>query len=79
MGETPEIHEWTVGSEAERLDRFVSERLELSRTRVQKLLAKVDRSIEIGKREIEEVPLVEGAPRYTANDLLTDGGKQSVE
>ena len=38
-----------------------------------------DKGIEIGKREIEEVPLVEGAPRYTQDDLLTDGGKQSVE
>lgn len=38
-----------------------------------------DKGIEIGKREIEEVPLVEGAPRYTQDDLLTDGGKQSAE
>jgi 23S rRNA pseudouridine1911/1915/1917 synthase len=34
-----ETHELTAGSEAERLDRFVSDRLDLSRTRVQKLLA----------------------------------------
>ncbi len=27
-----------------------------------------DKGIEIGKREIEEVPLVEGAPRYSAKD-----------
>ena len=27
-----------------------------------------EKGIEIGKREIEEVPLVEGAPRYTAQD-----------
>ena len=32
-----------------------------------------DKGIEIGKREIEEVPLVEAAPRYTAQD--TDEGK----
>ncbi len=34
-----EVHELTVAVEAARLDRFVSEELELSRTRVQKLLA----------------------------------------
>jgi len=28
-----------------------------------------DKGIEIGKREIEEVPLVENAPRYTGSDL----------
>ncbi|MBO6608893.1 DNA recombination protein RmuC [Altererythrobacter sp.] len=38
-----------------------------------------EKGIEIGKREIEEVPLVEGAPRYTQDDLLTDGGKQSAK
>ncbi len=38
-----------------------------------------EKGVEIGKREIEEVPLVESAPRYTQDDLLTDGGKQSVE
>ena len=27
-----------------------------------------EKGIEIGKREIEEVPLVESAPRYTASD-----------
>lgn len=34
-----------------------------------------DKGIEIGKREIEAVPLVESAPRYTANDApeLEDG------
>ncbi len=31
-----------------------------------------DKGIEIGKREIEDVPLVEGAPRYGDADLLTD-------
>jgi len=34
-----EVHTLTVDVEADRLDRFVAERLELSRTRVQKLLA----------------------------------------
>ncbi|MBD3730443.1 MAG: DNA recombination protein RmuC [Sphingomonadales bacterium] len=34
-----------------------------------------EKGIEIGKREIEEVPLVENAPRYTANDLLEDGSE----
>ena len=34
-----------------------------------------DKGIEVGKREIEEVPLVEGAPRYTSDDLLTDGSE----
>lgn len=38
-----------------------------------------EKGIEIGKREIEEVPLVEGAPRYTSDDLLIDGGKQGIE
>nr|WP_298897063.1 DNA recombination protein RmuC [uncultured Altererythrobacter sp.] len=38
-----------------------------------------EKGIEIGKREIEEVPLVEGAPRYTAGDLLTDGGRDAAE
>ncbi len=28
-----------------------------------------DKHIEIGKREIEEVPLVESAPRYTGSDV----------
>ncbi|RDC60572.1 DNA recombination protein RmuC like protein [Alteripontixanthobacter maritimus] len=38
-----------------------------------------EKGIEIGKREIEEVPLVEGAPRYTASDVkaLEDGGEKS--
>ncbi len=31
-----------------------------------------DKGIEIGKREIEEVPLVESAPRYTAADVSDD-------
>lgn len=38
-----------------------------------------EKGIEIGKREIEEVPLVEGAPRYTADDLLEDSRKESTE
>lgn len=38
-----------------------------------------EKGIEIGKREIEEVPLVEGAPRYTSDDLLIDGGKDGAE
>jgi len=38
-----------------------------------------DKGIEIGKREIEEVPLVEAAPRYTQDDLLTDGSKEAAE
>lgn len=37
-----------------------------------------EKGLEISK-EIEEVPLVEGAPRYTAGDLLTDGGKYPAE
>jgi DNA recombination protein RmuC len=32
-----------------------------------------DKGIEVGKSEIAEVPLVEGSPRYTKGDLLTDG------
>lgn len=34
-----------------------------------------EKGIEIGKREIESVPLIEGAPRYTAQDVpeLADG------
>lgn len=38
-----------------------------------------EKGIEIGKREIEDVPLVENAPRYTKDDLLTDGDKDEVE
>ncbi|WP_284124713.1 DNA recombination protein RmuC [Parerythrobacter aestuarii] len=38
-----------------------------------------EKGIEIGKREIEDVPLVEGAPRYTSDDLLTDGSKEAAE
>ncbi len=33
-----------------------------------------DKGIEIGKREIDEVPLVENAPRYTGSDLADDAG-----
>ncbi|OYX08152.1 MAG: hypothetical protein B7Z08_10575, partial [Sphingomonadales bacterium 32-68-7] len=35
-----------------------------------------DKGIEIGKREIDEVPLVESAPRYTAAD---DAGPRAVD
>ncbi len=38
-----------------------------------------DKGIEIGKREIEEIPLVENAPRYTAQDLLDDGSKEVAD
>ncbi|WP_390475068.1 DNA recombination protein RmuC [Altererythrobacter sp. MTPC7] len=38
-----------------------------------------DKGIEIGKREIEEVPKVEAAPRYTGEDLLVDDGKETAE
>ncbi|WP_427968060.1 DNA recombination protein RmuC [Altererythrobacter sp.] len=37
-----------------------------------------EKGLEIS-REIEEVPLVEGAPRYTSDDLLTDGSKEAAE
>ncbi|WP_041685559.1 DNA recombination protein RmuC [Erythrobacter litoralis] len=37
-----------------------------------------EKGLEIGK-EIEEVPLVEGAPRYTDDDLLTDGSEEAAE
>lgn len=37
-----------------------------------------EKGIEISK-EIEEVSLVEGAPRYTADDLLTHGSEQGAE
>lgn len=32
-----------------------------------------EKGIEIGKRELEDVPLVEAAPRYVANDALDEG------
>ncbi len=38
-----------------------------------------EKGIEIGKREIEDVPLVESAPRYTGSDLLAEGGKEAAE
>ena len=41
-----------------------------------------DKGIEIGKREIEEVPLVEGSPRYTGEDVAAmdeDGSSKSLE
>ena len=31
-----------------------------------------EKGLEVGK-EIEEIPLVEGAPRYTSEDLLIEG------
>jgi len=34
-----------------------------------------EKGIEIGKREIEEVSLVENAPRYTTDDVLTDSSE----
>jgi len=37
-----------------------------------------EKGIEIGKREIDEVPLVEGAPRYTAADVLQDEAEPDV-
>ena len=38
-----------------------------------------EKGIEMGKREIEEVPLVEGSPRYTSDDLLTDGSEEAAD
>ncbi len=38
-----------------------------------------EKGIEIGKREIEDIPLVESAPRYTGEDLLIDGEKEGAE
>lgn len=39
-----------------------------------------DKGIEIGKREIEEVPLVEGTPRYNAEDVVAlEQGRERVE
>ena len=39
-----------------------------------------DKGIEIGKREIEEVPLVEGSPRYTAEDVAAiEDGRDAAE
>ncbi|WP_370179514.1 DNA recombination protein RmuC [Alteriqipengyuania sp.] len=39
-----------------------------------------DKGIEIGKREIEEVPLVEGSPRYTAKDVAAiEDGRDAAE
>jgi DNA recombination protein RmuC len=38
-----------------------------------------EKGIEIGKREIDEVPLVESAPRYTAGDLEEPAMPQLVE
>ncbi|MFA6218411.1 MAG: DNA recombination protein RmuC [Erythrobacter sp.] len=37
-----------------------------------------DKGIEIGKREIEEIPLVENAPRYTAQDLPSVESKDAA-
>ncbi len=38
-----------------------------------------EKGIEIGKREIEEVPKVEATPRYNNDDLLTDGTGEAAE
>ena len=38
-----------------------------------------EKGIEIGKREIDEVPLVEGTPRYTAQDLDAEDAPQLGE
>ncbi len=38
-----------------------------------------EKGIEIGKREIDEIPLVENAPRYTSDDLLSDDSKEAAE
>lgn len=38
-----------------------------------------DKGIEIGKREIEAVPLVESAPRYTAIDAPADDEREAAE
>ena len=39
-----------------------------------------DKGIEIGKREIEEVPLVESTPRYTGDDAsVIEGARDSAE
>jgi DNA recombination protein RmuC len=38
-----------------------------------------DKGIEIGKREIEAVPLVESAPRYTALDAPEDEAREAAE
>ena len=37
-----------------------------------------DKGLEVGK-EIEDIPLVEGAPRYTGEDLLGDGTGKAAE
>ncbi|MCB2088811.1 MAG: DNA recombination protein RmuC [Sphingomonadaceae bacterium] len=38
-----------------------------------------DKGIETGKRDAEDVPLVEGAPRYTSEDLLIEGATDETE
>lgn len=38
-----------------------------------------EKGIEIGKREIDEVPLVEAAPRYTSDDLLSHDKQEAAE
>ena len=35
-----------------------------------------DKGIEIGKREIEDVPLIEAAPRYNAGDIAEEQGEE---
>ena len=77
-----EVHEIEVDAVAERLDRFVSERLELSRTRVQKLVAeglvrvdgrpgKKSEPLEPGTRVRVEVPPAEPV-ELVAQDLPID-------
>ncbi|MGB7408179.1 MAG: DNA recombination protein RmuC, partial [Pontixanthobacter sp.] len=36
-----------------------------------------DKGIEIGKREIEEVPMVESTPRYTSQDIVDDDAEEN--
>lgn len=38
-----------------------------------------DKGIEIGKREIENIPKIEAAPRYTADDLPVEGNEQAAK
>ncbi len=38
-----------------------------------------EKGIEIGKREIEDIPLVEGTPRYTANDVEAENDAPRLE
>lgn len=81
-GGAAEVHELVVGAQAERLDRFVSARLDLSRTRVQKLVAegrvlvdggpaKKSEALEPGMRVRVEVPPAESV-RIVAEDIPID-------